>query len=31
MANIKISEMPQANNINPEDLLTVVQGGAIKK
>ncbi len=27
MANIKISEMPQANNINPEDLLTVVQGG----
>lgn len=31
MANIKITEMPQVASVAAEDLLTVVQGGAIKK
>ena len=31
MANIKVSEMPLATSIAPEDLLTVVQGGGNKK
>lgn len=31
MANIKVSEMPQANSVNDIDLLMIVQGTANKK
>lgn len=31
MADIKVTEMPQATNISPDDLVMVVQGGVNKK
>lgn len=31
MANIKVSEMPLATSIAPEDILMLIQGGAIKR
>lgn len=30
MANIKVSEMPSATSVNPEDLIMLIQG-AIKR
>lgn len=31
MADIKVSEMPLATSIAPEDILMLIQGGAIKR
>lgn len=31
MANIKVSEMPLATSVAPEDILMLIQGGAIKR
>lgn len=31
MANIKGSEMPLATSVAPEDLIMLIQGGAIKR
>lgn len=31
MANIKVSEMPLATSVSPEDLIMLIQGGAIKE
>lgn len=32
MANIKVSEMPLATSVSPEDLIMLIQGGgAIKR
>lgn len=31
MANIKVSEMPLATSVTPEDLIMLIQGGAIKR
>ena len=31
MADIKVSEMPQATDMNPEDLIMLIQGGGNKK
>lgn len=31
MANIKVSEMPLATSVAPEDVLMLIQGGAIKR
>lgn len=31
MADIKVSEMPLATDMNPEDLIMLIQGGAIKE
>jgi hypothetical protein len=31
MANIKVSEMPEATSVAPEDLIMLIQGGAIKR